>query len=265
MKKAPIKTPDYILLEDEFKAQCLKDRNTAEFQISESEYISVPFLSDNPDFVLIALEPGFRKVKLLIDIDFLGSLKNFLIHYCAYYYLSNEGFNYHITDISKSAMKSSIANKKDMRNKVYPNWYPLLQKEINILSKTSNTKSPIIIPLGPTVRDFLSKGNIEFNTNNVVLHYGKRNDYRFRNYYNEYFNNITINFDEIFEKLREFAEKIANFLSFSQEQKDDLFNGGKNHKGVFDITQYSTEQKEQIVFRYLYYKKMFKNISQNNI
>lgn len=263
MKKAPIKTHDYILLEDEFKAQCLNDRNTAEYQISESKYLSVPYLTDNPEFVIIALEPGFRKVEYIKEIDFLMSLRNYIIHYCAYYYLSEEGYNYYLTDISKSAMKSSLANTNKMRNKLYSNWYPLLQKEINILSDTYNSKSPRIIPLGPTVETFLKRGKINFHKSDVVYHYGDNNNRIFKNFYSENFSDVEIKFTELFENLKIFAEQITEYLSFTQEEKNDMFVGGSNHKGIFDTTHFSIKQKEQLYYRYLYYKRMFEDITKN--
>ena len=160
-------------------------------------------------------------------------------------------------------MKSSLANIKSMRNKIYSNWYPLLQKEINILSDTSNSKSPKIIPLGPTVAKFLRRGKIDFNNSDVVYHYGDNNNAFFKNFYSENFSDVEIRFAELFENLKIFAEQITEYLSFTQEEKNEMFVGGSNHNGIFDTTHFSIKQKEQLYYRYLYYKKMFEDITKN--
>jgi hypothetical protein len=254
MKKAPNKTQLYLNLEEEFKNQCRDDKANPDLFLEESKYLSVPYLSENPKFILIALEPGFGKVEFLKEIDFMGSIKNFLLHYCVCKYLCNGEFDYHFTDISKSAMKSKIANNKGMRNKIYPNWYPLLKKEIFILSNSLSSIVPRIIPLGPEVCKYLKKGEIIFNISDVVYHYGKNNDKIFKPYYNNNFKHIDIDFDTLFENLQIFAEEITSYLSFNQEEKNDRFLENENHKGIFNKNRYTIKQKEQIFYRYLYYK-----------
>lgn len=95
--------------------------------------------------------------------NFLSSEEDFILHYCAYKFLCEGGFSYHLTDISKGLLTSGEANRK--RESRYRGWFPLLEQELELLG------NPTLIAVGKGtydhLKDVLPKRAIE----NYVWHY----------------------------------------------------------------------------------------------
>jgi hypothetical protein len=77
----------------------------------------------DPDDARSKVEAGFR--------NFLSSIEDFILHFCARHYLCGPAERYHITDFSKGAMLAKHAGRE--RTKRYDRWYALLQEEIELL------------------------------------------------------------------------------------------------------------------------------------
>ncbi len=134
-------------------------------ELDRLRYPNSVFLPNVPpngpvDFVFIGMEPSYDKwAKDRLDAEqqiasgyrnFMYSLEDFILHYCIRRYLCNDGSTYYITDLSKGAMNTKIADTE--REERYQNWYPLLQKELSLVAKY-NTK---LIAIGKSVEQFLS-------------------------------------------------------------------------------------------------------------
>ena len=152
--------------EEQFKEQYeeLKKCFVEQVELDRCKYPNSVFLPNIPpkgpvDFVFVGMEPSYDKYAKNRDDaerqissgyrNFMYSLEDFILHYCIRHYLCNDGSQYYITDLSKGAMKTKIANKE--RRKRYQDWYPLLQKELSLVAK--NTAK--IIAIGQCVKQFL--------------------------------------------------------------------------------------------------------------
>jgi hypothetical protein len=255
--KAPAKTKQYAEIENKFRSQVQLDKLNPKYKLKDSIYIPNPYLCENPKYCLVALEPNLGAMKFLKQIEFLGSFRNFLLHFCSFNYLCGGKFDYHFTDISKSAMESKDANSEGIRNEVYKNWFPLLKEELSILYGET---APKIISIGVTVKNYLEKSDCNFEVSNNILHYGNNNDGRFKKLFEENFKDQNINFDSLFDRVKEFALFLMNYLEFTDQEIDDRFNP-KNK--IFDKSQYTDKQKAQLFYRYLYYITEFEKISIN--
>ncbi|HKJ32896.1 MAG TPA: hypothetical protein VKA34_13760 [Balneolales bacterium] len=136
------------------------------------------------DYVFICMEPSFGKwaksnsmaESKIADgfLNFLNSMEDFLLHYCANTYLCNDGEHYHITDISKGAMLVKNANID--RNKRYDKWYPVLREELELVAKPGAR----IITVGRKVSEFLNRKSFEISFTNIIHYSGQaakaRND-----------------------------------------------------------------------------------------
>ncbi|MGA2296356.1 MAG: hypothetical protein ABSG15_02280 [FCB group bacterium] len=262
MLKAPQKTKQYEELEKKFRNQVELDKLNPKFKLKDSFYIPNPYISENPKYCIIALEPNLGALNFLKRIEFLSSFRNFLLHYCTYTFLCGNNFDYHFTDISKSAMESKDANSVGIRKEVYKNWFPLLKEELQVLSGDSQENQPKIISIGATVKNFLEKSDSGFEISHNILHYGNNNDGRFKKQFEEQFKMQTIDFDSLFIKVTEFAIFLMKYLDFTAEEINDRF---KADFGIFDGNKFSEKQKEQLIYRYLYYKSEFEKIAETGI
>lgn len=158
----------YSELEDKFRRRVKCDNK--EFEV-DSSYLP-NFVPRGPvDFVLIAMEPSkgtrgkiWRGAVHPIR-NFLWSVEDFILHYCVRKYLCQSGGTYHLTDLSKGAMKTKLASIQ--RSRRYERWFPLLQEELRLLTKSEGTR---MIAIGNVVAEFLQgKGLCE--SVEKVLHY----------------------------------------------------------------------------------------------
>ena len=161
----------YAALECEFKEQVGRDNEELDIQ---SEYVH-NFIPTGPvDYVLIAMEPSTgvpggkdRKDSGQITRNFAWSVEDFILHYCIREYLCRDGETYHLTDLSKGRMKTRLANKK--RQCRYERWYPLLKRELQLLTKPEETR---VIAIGKVVSDFLNE-KLLCDCMERILHYSR--------------------------------------------------------------------------------------------
>ncbi len=89
------------------------------------------------------VEAGFR--------NFLFSLEDFILHFCARRYLCKPNERYHITDVSKGAMLVKRAGVA--RPERYDRWYPLLLEEIDLVADPNAG----IVAVGKVVSKYLKQ------------------------------------------------------------------------------------------------------------
>jgi len=112
-------------------------------------------------YVLIAMEPALGRWAHSLDEarlrveegfrNFLPSDEVSILHSCIRSYLRGQGERYHITDMSKGAMLVNHARRG--RSKRWKRWYPLLQKEIDLVA----TQNAGIVAVGKEVADYLRR------------------------------------------------------------------------------------------------------------
>ena len=158
----------YAELESEFQKQV--ERDNKELGI-ESSYAH-NFIPQGPvDYILIAMEPSTgvpgkdRKDSTQIARNFTWSVEDFIFHYSIRKYLCKNGETYHLTDLAKGGMDTEEAKRTATVR--YERWYPLLKKELHLLTKPGKTK---LIAIGNKVADFLSKKHL-YDRVEKVLHY----------------------------------------------------------------------------------------------
>ena len=163
----------YARLEDKFKRQV--DWDNHELKI-DSSYVH-NFVPPRPvDFVLVAMEPSTgvpgkdRPNPCQIARNFSWSVEDFILHYCIRTYLCRNDESYHLTDLAKGGMKVKLADEK--RQKRYERWYPLLEEEIRLLTKSKSEGTARIIAIGNVVADFLRNKDLCEHVEKV-LHYAR--------------------------------------------------------------------------------------------
>ncbi len=146
---------EYAKLERSFQEQVENDNR--ELGINSS-YVHNFIPLGLVDFVLVAMEPstGVPGTDMpnptQIARNFSWSVEDFILHYCIKEYLCLDGETYHLTDLAKGGMKTKSADKQ--RQARYDRWYPLLEKELRLLTKQGGTR---LIAIGNVVADFLTK------------------------------------------------------------------------------------------------------------
>lgn len=189
----------YAALEREFQEQVENDDK--ELGINSSYLPN--FNPGGPvDYVLIAMEPSTgvpgkgRVDPSGIPKNFSWSVEDFIFHYCVRNYLCQDRQTYHLTDLAKGSMTTFLANKQ--RRHRYERWYPLLEKELQLLGKPEGTR---LIAIGKVVADFL---NSKFSSQKIerVLHYTR---------------NAAPHRDRLIEPWREY------FLEFSESVDENAF------------------------------------------
>ena len=157
----------YAALEGKFKEQVEKDNEDLGI---ESCFLANVAPKAPVDYVLVAMEPS-RPANIDSIKNFAVSVENFILHFCAKEYLCKGECErtYHITDLSKGAMRVSDASSSPaLRYERYKRWYPLLCEEIKLVARPN---APII-PVGHVVRDFLTVQKMS-DLKDEILHYSQ--------------------------------------------------------------------------------------------
>lgn len=155
-------------LHKQFEEQVVSDNK--KFQI-QSIYLPNPTFTINPRTCLVAMEPSLGRMsseEFQVWVNrgfknFLLSEGDFILHYCAFHFLCNNSFDYQITDISKGAMTTKLANQQ--RKDRYSCWMDLLKLELEFLGK------PKIIAVGSVTKNFLQ--DIGWQLQGSILHYSQ--------------------------------------------------------------------------------------------
>jgi hypothetical protein len=157
----------YRALENQFRAQAAKDMRVYVPNVEPSGPVPYVFVTmepsgdwaSSPQEAQAMLERGFRN---FVE-DRNGGV--IYLHHAIRHYLDAE--RYHITDISKAAMRvSEAARERPVR---YEEWYPLLREELRVVGPDAR-----VYAVGKSdVAGFL-KGRIPLDPDRVLLHYGPR-------------------------------------------------------------------------------------------
>jgi len=159
---------EYSSLVREFRRQA---------QSEDSVYLPTVQPTGQVDFVFIGMEPSLghwartpeeaeEKIGRGFK-DFAFSTGDFILHHCIRQYLCHaQGSSYHITNLSKGAMKVKQANQN--RDYRYSQWLELLEKELRIVKKETTR----LVAIGKSVRAFLESSG--FSNVYAILHYSQR-------------------------------------------------------------------------------------------
>jgi len=152
----------YDELEKDFRRQAKRDQEKSGHAVI---YLPAIRPKSQVDFVFVGMEPslnfaGSEKdasqeevARYKIAHGFkssMFSIHDFILHYSISHYLYRGDCHYHITDLSKGAMRVEQARREKPHER-YKRWYPLLLKEIGIVSK----ENARVFAIGRTVEQFL--------------------------------------------------------------------------------------------------------------
>ncbi|MBA3531588.1 MAG: hypothetical protein H0T73_06715 [Ardenticatenales bacterium] len=113
----------------------------------------------SPEDARSKVEAGFR--------NFLFSIEDFILHYCARHYLCEAGEHYHITDLSKGAML--VDHAAHARNQRYDRWYSLLQEELDLVAPSNAA----IVAVGNAVAQHLERRKFQRPFTQVIHYSGQ--------------------------------------------------------------------------------------------
>ena len=200
-----------------FKTQVESDNQ--QFGI-HSIYLPNPLFTATPKYCLVAMEPSLGGMKPEVFqnwvnqgfMNFLLSEGDFILHYCTYTFLCNNSFSYQISDISKGAMNTDLANRQ--RKERYSNWLEILKEELELFD------NPKLISVGSKAKEFLHKEG--FQSQACVIHYSQNNCGRFGKYYEQHSQKFLT--ENIHIELKEFTEKILDAANYDDEMKNSILN-----------------------------------------
>ena len=212
----------------------------------DSAYLPNAILCSVPKVCLVSLEPSMGNMtrmafEQMVDAGFRNFLKyegDLILHYCAYKFLCDDSFDYHITDISKGAMKVRVAEKE--RELRYSRWLPILQKEIEALG------NPMLIAVGTKAETALRKWGMADVPR--VRHFATQLDDWFRGYYLAYSRHAVTDF------VASFRDDWARFISLIISL---LPQGCSN---VAALNRLRNSISDAGVGRFLYYRDEFLNL-----
>ena len=237
----------YRKLEREFQKQV--ERDNIELGI-ESRYVHNFVPRERVDYILIAMEPscgvpGDDDIESTqIARNFSWSVEDFLFHYSIREYLCQDGETYHLTDLAKGGMTVKDASKH--RRWRYERWYPLLEKELRLLSKLEGVR---IIAVGNQVARFLNRKPVGEGMKKV-RHYSRVAlsgiDKAIQNW-REQFNQFSQSFDET--SFRQVFEKSIGDVLHDAEMDTYVY-----HRPEGDGKCRLTESRKKLLF---YYKTTF--------
>ncbi|MDA3779183.1 MAG: hypothetical protein PF487_02955, partial [Bacteroidales bacterium] len=201
----------------------------------------------NPKYLLVSMEPSKKPEEKLPKgiLNFLNSIDDFILHYCAFYYLCGGNFDYNITDISKGAMPVEIARKLPGR---YEDWFNLLKDEIEIYN------NPKIIAIGKSEAGMFLKNKDLVEDKNILYHFSNGGvRVHVQNYYNKNLKEkYPLDSAPTMKELSEFTKKILNYNDYFLNE-DKILN------------KMSRELHDQEKMLFLYYKSKFLEIKNNYI
>lgn len=121
-----------------------------------------------PSLGLWAQTPADAKAKVASGFrNFLYSLEDFILHFCARRYLCDAGEQYHITDLSKGAMLVDHAGSDRVER--YNRWHVLLEEELDLISRPGAG----VIAVGKVVSEHLKRRNFGKDFTPVIHYSGQ--------------------------------------------------------------------------------------------
>ena len=163
----------YHALEHRFSRQVKRDREHAMEVVTQSGGIYLPCREpiSQVEYIIVGMEPSFNWADSIEDAEkkIAGGFRNFdspkdAKHRLALFrrsierYLLRPDETYHLTDLSKGAMPTVVANLD--RERRWEEWYPLLLEEIEIVGKPGAS----VIAIGTKVQQFLLKRGLSKKT-----------------------------------------------------------------------------------------------------
>lgn len=132
---------------------------------SPADYIFIcmePSLGEwakNRDEAESKLRDGFR--------NFVDGFNTMILHFAIRNYLCRDNQTYHLTDLSKGAMK--VQDAENNRIERYENWYPLLLHEMNLVASPDAK----VFAVGAQVFSFLQNKQFPWNFRQLI-HYSSQ-------------------------------------------------------------------------------------------
>ncbi len=153
---------DYANLEREFAARVEEDNRDFEERVKRGYFRGIYLPNPRPtapvDFVLVGMEPSqgnwaknLENAREKIADGFRNWQGVDILHYPVKTYLCPAGETYYITDLAKGALLTTSPDAGSTEK--YKAWYPLLEKELEIVAKPDAK----VIALGSKVDGFLRK------------------------------------------------------------------------------------------------------------
>jgi hypothetical protein len=135
-------------------------------------FVPSPEPEGSVQYVFICMEPSLggrsaEELQARIEAgarNFLNSVEDFILHFCAHRYLCDSGERYHVTDVSKGAMQVSSAGAN--RRERYDRWYSLLREEIDLVGASDAH----CFAVGKSVDEFLEERDFPWPFT-YLLHY----------------------------------------------------------------------------------------------
>ena len=167
MLEEPIFARRYQNLELRMKAQAEADGDI---------FLPNPTPSGPVDYALVCMEPSLGRWAPTPEAaskriaegfrNFIYSLDDFILHYCASQYLCGNGQSYIVTDVSKGAMLVNRAGKE--RAERYNRWHHLLTDELDLLLRQPGQ----VIAVGRAVAKHLQEHGLrDFSS---IMHYSRQ-------------------------------------------------------------------------------------------
>lgn len=127
------------------------------------------------DYVFIAMQPSIGEwAKDDVDAkkkvnegfrNFVDGFNTMILHFAIRNYLCKDNQSYHLTDLSKGAMK--VQDAENNRIERYENWYPLLLHELNLVA-SPNAK---VFAVGAQVFNFLQNKQFPWEDCTQIISY----------------------------------------------------------------------------------------------
>ena len=151
-------------LEREFVARVEEDNRKFEEEVAEGKYRGIYLPNVRPDspvdYVLVGMEPsrGWAKDSFDACKGMARGFRNYfgveILHFPIEKYLLRDGETYYLTDLAKGSL---LTKSPDAGNaKKYSAWYPLLEKELELVAKPDAR----VIAIGSKVEGLLKKKNL---------------------------------------------------------------------------------------------------------
>jgi len=141
--------------------RALETRMRVQAEADGDVFLPSPAPDGPVDYVLICMEPSLGPwAKSPVDAqskikagfrNFLSSLEDFIVHFCARRYLCDAEERYHITDLAKGAMLVEHAGRARVER--YDRWYAFLQEEVALISRPAVG----IVAVGNVVAEYLER------------------------------------------------------------------------------------------------------------
>ncbi len=146
----------YRTLEKRMEAQAESDGDIYLPNLTPDVPVDYVFICMEPSIGRWGKTPAIAKSRIANGFrNFIYSLDDFILHYCATRYLCDANERYHVTDVSKGAMP--VEHAAVGRVERYIRWHRLLEDELKLILRPEAG----VIAVGKSVADHLQRQNFE--------------------------------------------------------------------------------------------------------